>query len=220
MVRLILADDHKLVREGVKALLRDEEIIIAGEASSGSELLELLHETNADVVLLDISMPEMDGFQCIRQMQELHVDTKVLVLSMLENEYYVQQMMGLGAYGYILKTAGKEELKLAIQLVAKGIPYISSYITLNLLRKVNENVSITTPVEQLAAKDNTLKDLSKRELEVLNLISNGFTNAAIAEQLFTSKRTIETHRQNLLEKTQTKNTAALIKYAILRGLIS
>ena len=220
MVRLILADDHKLMRDGVKALLRSSDVEVAGEAANGKELLELLSATPADVVLLDISMPEMDGFECLRHIKQHYPDVKVLVLSMLDHERYVNKMMEHGAFGYMLKTVGKEELRVAIELVAKGIPYISSSLTLDILRKFKVRGNEEVLLEEPSVKERLHKELSKREIEVLNLISEGFTNADIAEQLFTSKRTIETHRQNLLEKTQTRNTAALIKYAILNGIIS
>ncbi|RIJ42431.1 response regulator [Pontibacter oryzae] len=218
MVRLILADDHKLIRDGVKALLQEQQdhVNIVGEAANGRELVEMLDHTPADVILLDINMPDMDGIEALRIMRQKFPALKVLVLSMLDHERYVHQMMELGAYGYILKNAGKEELHLAIKLVASGTPYISSNITLDLLRKVNLSMEESNGSEP---KQSAHKELSKREKEVLNLISEGYTNADIAEKLFTSKRTIETHRQNLLEKTHTKNTAALIKYAVLNGLI-
>lgn len=142
-------------------------------------------------------------------------DVKVLALSMLNNESYVIKMMDLGAQGYILKNAGQDELCCAIQLVAAGNKYICSEVSLELLRKVQ---TLSIPITPFLADDQ--RDLSKRELEVLGLIGEGYTNAEIADKLFTSKRTIETHRQNLLEKTKARNTATLIKYALQRGLIS
>lgn len=220
MIRVILADDHKLIRDGVKALLNDEELVIAGEAATGNELVELLSYTEADVILLDISMPEMDGFECLRHLKLHYPEVKVLVLSMLENERYVHQMMEMGALGYISKNTGKEELRMAIKLVAKGTPYISSLLTMDLLRKANNPGFVPLYNEGRVFQERSQKELSKRELEVLHLISEGYTNADIAEQLFTSKRTIETHRQNLLEKTKTRNTAALVKYAMQNGIIS
>lgn len=224
MVRLILADDHKLIRDGVKALLDSAQVTVVGEAATGIELVELLRDTPADVVLLDINMPDMDGFEALTAIRAQYPDVKVLVLSMLDHERYVHQMMELGANGYVLKNAGKEELQLAITLVANGTTYISSNVAIDLLRKANnQNPNFALYGFSTDGRGNHNghhKELSKRELEVLNLISEGYTNAEIAEKLFTSKRTIETHRQNLLEKTQTKNTAALIKYAVLNGLIS
>lgn len=219
MIKLVLTDDHKLFRDGVKALLTEDETIeIAGEAASGSELLELLSTISPDMVLLDINMPDMNGLETIKLLRRQHPELKVLVLSMLDNEWYVHQMLEAGAVGYLLKNISKEELLEAIRLVASGMRYISPTLTIDLLRKANY-VPPVPPQDQDNIKK-PHKELSKRELEVLNLISEGFTNAEISEKLFTSKRTIETHRQNLLEKTHTKNTAALIKFAVLNRIIS
>lgn len=218
MVKLVLTDDHKIIREGIRALLtHDDSIEVAGEAASGKELLELLSHTPADVVMLDISMPGMDGFATMKLLRENHPDVKVLVLSMLDNEQYVHQMLEIGAAGYLLKNTSVQEMQSAIKLIAGGMQYISPDLTLNLLRKV-KNSPYSLVNQEMSKKP--YKELSKREMEVLQLISDGHTNAEISEVLFTSKRTIETHRQNLLEKTQTKNTAALIKFAVLNGIIS
>ena len=219
MIKVILTDDHKLVRDGIKALLKDEEgLKIVGEASDGEQLLELLTSTPADVVVLDLNMPGKNGLELIGYIKEGYPDVKVLVLSMLNYEYHVHQAMEAGAAGYLLKDSGKDELILAINLVAKGTPYICSNVTLDLLRKHFDGVHVVEHPEATTLKHTA--DLTKRELQILHLIAEGLTNADIAEKLFTSKRTIETHRQNLLEKTKTKNTATLIKYALQNGLIS
>ncbi|MCP2045503.1 response regulator transcription factor [Pontibacter sp. HSC-36F09] len=218
MINLIITDDHKIVRDGLKALLKDHGAVrVVGEAASGSELLDLLPEVEADIVLMDLSMPGMDGFDTATQIFDRYPDLKVVVLSMLSHEKYVNQMMELGASGYILKNAGKDELHCALQLIAQGCRYISPEVTLELLRKIKQ-----LPIERPASNGNEEehRELSKRELEVLSLIGEGFTNAEIADKLFTSKRTVETHRQNLLDKTKARNTAALIKYALQRRLIS
>lgn len=218
MIRLFLADDHRLIRDGIRALLKtDETIQITGEAATGTELLEKLEIIPADVVILDIQMSGMDGFETIRILRHKHPDIKVMVLSMHENERYVQQMMESGAAGYLLKTTNIEEIRQAIRLVAEGMQYISSSLTLSLLLKPVQGV---VPSAKSAGINNENFNISKREREVLHLISEGFTNAEISEKLFTSKRTIETHRQNLLEKTRSRNTAALVKFAMLNGIIS
>jgi DNA-binding NarL/FixJ family response regulator len=220
MVRLVLTDDHKIIREGIRALLlEDKGIQVAGEAANGEELLELLQATPADVVMLDIHMPGMDGYETIKTLRQSHPDVKVLVLSMLENERHVHQMMDVGAAGYLLKTTSIEELRHAIKLIAGGMQYISPALTMSLLRKAHQHAA-PSAVGKAPQGSKSFKELSKRETEVLYLISEGFTNAEISEKLFTSKRTIETHRQNLLEKTRTKNTAALIKFAFINGIIS
>ena len=218
MVRLVLTDDHKIIREGIRALLaQDDSIEVAGEAAGGMELLELLSHTPADVVLLDISMPEMDGFDTMKLLRKSYPDVKVLVLSMMDDERCVHQMLEVGAAGYLLKNSSIKEMQYAVKLIAGGVQYISPSLTLDLLRKSKRTTNLLLGKE---SSKKTYKELSKRETEILQLISEGYTNAEISELLFTSKRTIETHRQNLLEKTQTRNTAALVKFAVLNGIIS
>lgn len=213
-IRVILTDDHNIIREGLRSLLEDdEETEVVGEASNGKELLELLEHTPADVVLLDINMPVMDGYEAAKQVTEHFPDTKVLALSMLNSEPFVQKMMENGASGFILKNTGKAELRSAIKLVASGSQFMCADLAIKFLHK-------TSAPEEESEKSSRGSVLSKRELEVLGLIAEGFTNAEIADKLFTSKRTIETHRQNILEKTNAKNTANLVKYAIQNGYIS
>lgn len=221
MIRLILVDDHKIIRDGLRSILKEESSVqVIGEANNGQELKQLLESgiEMPDVILMDINMPEMDGFETVRWVRENKPQIRVLVLSMLENEKYVSRMLEAGASGYLLKSTGKDELLHAIMNVAGGNHYICTDISLRLLRRVGDPGSSDTVV----AADGTLRrqcDLTKREMEVLRLISDGLTNAEIADKLFTSKRTIESHRQNLIEKTKTKNTASLIKYALVNGLI-
>ncbi|MHA6248325.1 response regulator [Pontibacter sp. CAU 1760] len=218
MVRTILTDDHKLFREGVIALFAgSEEILIAGQAANGVELLTLMQSVSTDVVLLDIHMPEMDGFETLKAVKEQYPHVKVLILTMFDGHHYMQRMMQAGADGYLLKNTGKQELVVALQLVVSGVPYISPSLTMDLLYK---NSRATAALATLPELKLLPKDLSGREKEVLQLISEGYTNVEISEKLFTSKRTIETHRQNLLEKTNTRNTAALIKFAVLQGIVS
>lgn len=218
MIKLVLADDHKIVREGIKALLAEDNLIqVTGEAANGSELLELLAHTPADIVVLDIVMPGMDGFDTMKLLRKNHPEVKVLVVSMLDDERNVSHMLAIGASGYLLKNTTSKELKSAIKLIADGLQYISSGLTISLLKR---NKSLPLLAERQEENEKRYKDLSKREREVLQLISDGYTNAEISGMLFTSKRTIETHRQNLLDKTQTKNAAALVKYAVLNGIIS
>jgi DNA-binding NarL/FixJ family response regulator len=213
MITIILADDHKLIRDGVKSLLADEpSITIAGEVANGKELLDVLSRRPADVILMDINMPVMDGYEATRQIRENYPGTQVLVLSMNDHEKYVSQMFEAGALGYILKNTGRDELVHAIRMVAGGHKYLSADIGVNLLNKASQN--LTKPVGPKETGE-----LSKREMEVLHLIAEGFTNAEIADKLYTSKRTVESHRQNLLEKTHCNNTATLIRYAVAKGLI-
>lgn len=224
MIKVILVDDHKIIRDGIKSLLKeDHEIQVIGEAANGTELIDLIARLEADVVLMDINMPKMDGFETTKYLKEHHPEIKILVLSMLDHENYITKMFGAGALGYLLKNTGRDELVHAIQLVASGNTYICSDIAINLLKNVNHSNTEIQPKSENNKETTKEKhingDLSKREVEVLKLIAEGFTNAEIADKLFTSKRTVESHRQKLIEKTQAKNTAALIKYAISNNLI-
>lgn len=214
LIRVIIADDHMILRQGLKLLLeQDEELLLVAEASNGREVLELLAANPADVVLMDINMPQMDGYAATEEIRKSYPDTKVIALSMHNDISFVQKMLACGASGYLLKTTSKSELCAAIKLVASGSQYLSADISIKLLEQA---VNPEGNRERLPGDE---KGLSKREVEVLTLIAEGYTNAEIADKLFTSKRTIETHRQNILEKTQAKNTAHLIKYAIEHKII-
>jgi DNA-binding NarL/FixJ family response regulator len=215
MIKVIITDDHTLIRDGLKSLLKsDRSIQVVGEAENGAQLLELLETVTPDVIMLDLNMPVMDGFEALTQVQAKYPHVKVLILTMLDQDSYVTKVRTAGALGYVLKTAGRTELIHAIKTVAENNSYICSEVALNLLNRVNNGTG-----EQQEFSGKGTSDLSKREMEVLRLIAEGYTNAEIADKLFASKRTIESHRQHLIEKTKAKNTATLIKYAIQQGLI-
>ncbi|QNH62675.1 response regulator [Hymenobacter sediminicola] len=214
MIRVLLTDDHPIIRDGIRSLLQNEHsMTVVGEASDGQALLDLLPTTPADIVVLDLNMPGMSGFDTIPLLRDQYPDLHILVLSMLDNEQYIAQVLRCGALGYALKNTDQAELIYAITTVSRGLPYLSTTIALDLLRKLHHTAE--APAELIRPQNG----LSKRELEVLRLIAEGLTNAEIADRLFTSKRTIETHRQNIIEKTQAKNTAALIKFAVSNGLV-
>ncbi|HYG40955.1 MAG TPA: response regulator transcription factor [Cytophagales bacterium] len=215
MLKLLIAEDYKIVREGLRALLTDEpNFDIVGEACSEKELIELLTSIQSDVVLMDFNLPEIDEVEITKRLIQSYPFVKILALSILKSEEHIKGMIDAGVEGYILKTAGRDELVNAINMVYSGYRYVSPEITLNLLNKtMSDNAS------QKQINQNSKSQVSKRELEVLNLIADGFTNVEIADKLFTSKRTIESHRRNLIEKTHTKNTAELVKYALSNGLL-
>jgi len=215
MIRVFLVDDHQVVRSGLRLLLEAQpDFEIVGEANNGLELLEQLPTMPTDVVLLDVNMPRLDGPATARQLKEQYPEVAVLALSMLDREAYIFQMLDAGAKGYILKSTGLEEIIIGIRTVAAGGQYLCTAAGLAALNKLRESPEETTAFPTKPGS------LSKREKEVLQLISEGLTTGEIAEKLFTSKRTIETHRQNMLEKTQSKNTASLIKLAMSEGLIT
>ena len=203
-----------MLRQGLKLLLeQDPEICIVGEANNGQEVLDLLSEHPTDVVLMDVNMPVLDGYETADRIRSSYPDTKVIALTMHNSLPFVQKMLASGASGYLLKTTTKDELRAAVKLVAGGTRYISGDLSMKMLERASGTDTY------LNTSQGEEKGLSKREVEVLTLIAEGFTNAEIAVKLFTSKRTIETHRQNILEKTQAKNTANLIKYAIENQII-
>ena len=206
MIKIIIADDHSLIRDGLKAMLqKDNFCTIVGEAANGIELLELLKSVDLDVVCTDISMPEMDGVEATTFISKNFPKIKVVCLSMHEEVAFIKQMMEAGAAGYVFKDAPREELQLAIETVHKGKKYFNQKL-----------FDILLNVESNGKEENVL---SGREKEILKLIAEEYTNPEIAEKLFLSVRTIDTHRQNLIQKLNVKNTAGLVKYAIKSGLL-
>ncbi|MFD1873430.1 response regulator [Hymenobacter bucti] len=216
MIRLFLVDDHPIMRDGLRALFsREPTLQVVGEAGHGQELLERLPATPADVVLLDLHMPVLDGLATAQRLRIEFPEVKILVLSMLLNERYVGQLFDAGVRGYALKNNELSELVLGIRTVAAGRQFLCNELSLRMLNQV-----LAKTTEQTAEPANNPYNFSRRETEVLVLLSKGLTTSEIAKQLFTSKRTIETHRQHMLEKSQARNAAALIKLAMSQGVLS
>lgn len=208
-IRIALADDHQLFRNGLKILLESfEEFTVVAEASNGSELLRAVESTPADIVLMDISMPEMDGAEATSRLVSLSPSTKVIALSMYGEEEYYYKMVDAGAKGFILKDSDINEVRDAITTVYKGGNYFSQELLYHVIRRIKDR-------EQEVKSSN----LSRREKEILLKICEGLSNNEIANALFISKRTVDKHRANLLSKTGSKNTASLILYAIKNKLI-
>jgi DNA-binding NarL/FixJ family response regulator len=209
MIRLFLVDDHTVLRHGLRALFQAEPTLeIVGEAENGEQLLAQLPTTPCDVVLLDLHMPGLDGLATTQRLRAEFPAVRVLVLSMVDNERAIGQVLAAGASGYVLKNTGREEILVAVHAVAAGRRFLCSELGLAMLEKV-----LAAPTEA----ETRPTGLSPREQEVLQLVAEGLTTAQIAEKLFTSPRTVETHRQNIMEKTGTKNTAALVKAAVSQG---
>lgn len=215
MLQIVLAEDHILVRNGLKLLLESTgEFKVVGEASNGSEVLEILKMgKKVDLVLCDINMPIMDGITLIEKIKHAHPSVRIVLLSMLDQEEYIIQAFTNGADGYMLKNANSEELIFALKYISSGKKYICSELAINFLDRWVNSIRTTN------SNKDTVVDLSSREIEVLNLIALGHTNQEISEKLFLSKRTVEGHRQSLIEKTGSKNTAALIRVSVLNGII-
>jgi len=215
MTRLFIVDDHAVLRNGLRALLSQEPgIEVVGTAANGQELLDQLPDVPTDVVLLDMNMPVLDGVATTQRLAAEYPHVRVLMLSMVDQPRSIGHAFAAGAQGYILKNADKAEIVVAIQTMMAGKRFLCSEVGLNLL----EQVLASSPVA--AAAPSAPSPLSRREQEVLQLVANGLTTQQIADQLFTSRRTVETHRQNILEKTGAKNTAALVRYAIAQGFLS
>jgi DNA-binding NarL/FixJ family response regulator len=212
-IKVIITDDHKIIRVGLRGLLdRETEIEVVGEAESAADTLALLARTPVDVVLMDIDLGDTDGIQATRMIKEQHPDIHVLGLTMHEETDYIVKMLEAGASGYLLKNAGREELLSAIHTVAKGDSYFSQKVSTTLLQALTHPKASTE-------KKTFQTPLSEREIEVLRLIAQEYSNGEIAEKLFISIRTVDTHRRNLLEKLQVKNTVGLVKYALDKGII-
>lgn len=214
-IRVILAEDHQVVRSGIRALLEKQPgIIIVGEAGSGEEVLELLNQdTNPDIILSDIHMPGMSGIELIEQLKHAAHNIKIIVLSMLDNEKFIVKAFRAGASAYLLKNAAGEELVFAIYHVQAGGEYLCAEVGMRLLRRLVKTPDLI--VDDLPAD----LQLTERDLEVLQLIAEGHTNQEMADKLFTSKRTVEGYRQQLMNKTGTRNTAALVGFAFTHNLI-
>lgn len=212
-VRLILADDHKIMREGLRALLaKQKEIEVIAEADSGRGVIELCSQLHPDVVVIDISMPDLNGIDAARQITRQAPDIKVIALSMHSDKKYVKEMLAAGASGYLLKDAAFEELGMAIATVLKNKTYLSPQITDTVVKDyVNENV----PRDSIASTA-----LSAREREVLQLIAEGKSTRDIAAKLYVSVKTVETHRKQIMDKLGLNSIAELTKYAIREGLTS
>ena len=201
-IKLIIADDHKLFREGLTELLRKySDIKIIKSVADGFEFMQMAKsQLDADIVLLDITMPNMDGFQVLKELKAIASPIKPIVISMYNDGNYIAKCAKMGAYGYLLKNTDEAELLLAIRTVSKGKKYFNAEISERMInfiatQSISENV------------------LSNKETEVLGLISKGLTTNEIAAKLFVSSRTIETHRANILKKLEVKNSAELIKRA-------
>lgn len=212
MIKIIIADDHQLFIEGIQSLIQSiKHMEVVAEVANGKELLEKLETTSCDIILMDINMPEMDGIEATKQVRSAYPDIKVLMLTMFSNKEYIEKLLRVGAHGYILKNTGMEELREAIETLVEGNSYFS--------KEVMERIMEGLQKKKLAEKNTHLIELTEREIEVLKLIVQECTTAEIAEKLFISTHTVETHRKNLISKLQVRNVAGLVKYALQNGLV-
>lgn len=209
-LKLILADDHQIMTDGLQALLSDvNDIEVVGIATNGKDVLELLGTMTPDVVVTDINMPLMDGVTLTREIITNHQGVRVLALSMSNESEHIADILEAGASGYILKNTGKEELVKAIRKVSAGELYFSDEVSAQMMRAM----SARTKKKEVAHEVR----LTEREYEIIKLITQELSNAQIADKLFISERTVETHRKNIFRKTNTKSVVGLIKMAMENG---
>jgi len=201
---VFIVDDHCMVTEGIRSLLQDEkDIELIGHASNAASCLAFIKNKQPDVILMDISMPDKSGVDLCKEVREMYPAVFVIGLSTFNQFTYIDKMIEHGASGYLLKNADKEEIIAAIQEVAKGKTYLSDEAASTLKNAAHEDSPI----------------LTRRENEVLRMIAEGMTNPEIAEKLFLSLSTVDTHRKSLMRKLNTKNTAILIRYAIEHKMV-
>ena len=211
-IKVLLADDHKIFREGVRSILeKEKDMEVVGEAANGIEIIEKFEQCEVDVLVLDIDIGKPNGIEITEMISKNYPDTKILILSMMGLHDFVIQALEKGAIGFLLKNTGKDEVLTAIRSVSKGDSYFSREVSSILIEQLHKPA--TSRVK------NADIPISPREIEVLKLIAQEFSNSEIAEKLFISIRTVDTHRRNLLEKLGAKNTAGLVKFAIQKGLL-
>lgn len=208
-IRIFIVDDHQMLIDGMKALLKnDKQFEVVGSTTKSIEATGLIVECAPDILLTDVQMPLLDGLELTKEVRKVLPKLKVLVLTMFCDKSMVSEMLNAGVSGYILKNTGKEELKEALIKVQKGGLFFSDEVAAEMMK----TTIATFPV-------NNLVRLTERELEIVRLIAEDFNNAKIAQTLFISERTVETHRKNIFRKTSTHTALGLVKYANEMGLI-
>lgn len=212
MIRIVIADDHNLVRAGIRTLIeKADDIEVVGEATNGREAVALAKDLHPDVLLMDINMPQLNGVQATSKIQELELNTQVVILSMHAEESLVRQALQNGAKSYVLKGAIIEDLLMAIRAANRGASYLSPLVSDSVLPEI---VSMSSETEETPRPK-----LTTREHEVLQLVGQGHTNNDIAKMMYISVKTVERHRANLMSKLQARNLVELIRIAIKHELI-
>lgn len=210
--RVLIADDHLLVRAGIRALIESiDGVTVVGEANDGREAVELSMKLRPDIVLLDVSMPGLNGLEAATRLKEQSPSTRVIILSMHANDAYVRSALKAGAAGYLLKSATAGELQAALQTVARGETYLSPLVSKQVVKGF---------VDGTAHDASPLDALTTRQREILQLIAEGKSTKEVAFTLSISAKTVETHRQQIMERLQIHDVPGLVRFAIRTGLIS
>jgi DNA-binding NarL/FixJ family response regulator len=221
VIRVLLADDHDILRQGLKMLLSlQQDIQVVGEARTGRQAVEMAEDLQPDVVVLDISMPDMDGLAACQQIRSQQSAPQVLILTMHESEEYFLQALRMGAAGYLVKKAAPTELQMAIQAVAHGGAFLYPGLAKALIRAY---VSPSSEPQETVSTFNLsqeLRSLTPREIEILKLVAEGHTNQEIADQLVLSIKTVQAHRANVMEKLGLHDITQLVRFAIQHKLIA
>jgi DNA-binding NarL/FixJ family response regulator len=205
--KILIADDHAMVRDGVKNLIQqNKDLTVIGEARSGNETLELYEKLKPDLLIMDISMPDMNGMEVSRTILAKNPNANIVILSMYDDEDYISRCLEYGVKGYVVKNESGSELEYAIRSVLQGKNYFSRQAQDVIFKKYSQNVTRKKPREEEIS-------LTKREVEIVRLISEGLTSQQMADRLFISPRTVETHRANLMKKMSVKNAIELVKKA-------
>jgi len=219
-IRILIADDHALVRAGISSLIGQiDNVQVVGEADNGRETLKLIKTLSPDIVLLDISMPEMNGLEAVRRISREHSDVRVIILSMHANEEYVLQGLTSGANGYLLKDADQLELEVAIKSVAKGHRYLSSGISKHVIQAYVRRTGALNSGKKGSSPFSAVYQLTSRQREILQLIAEGNSTKDIARKLKLSVKTAESHRTELMKRLDIHDVTGLVRYAIRIGLV-
>lgn len=218
-IRVLLADDHAVLRAGLRALLNSQpDIEVVGEAADGEEALRAAERMQPDIVLMDITMPGTDGLEATRHLKGRQPQVRVIVLTMHEDEEFLRQVLAAGGSGYMLKKAAEAELLSAIRAVHRGEAFIYPSLTRVLiegyLRQTEERGRKKESAEPAPG------NLTAREVEVLRLIAQGYTNQQVADQLVISVKTVETHKAHIMDKLSLRSRVELVRYAVQHGLLS
>lgn len=214
MIRVMIADDHNMFVEGIESILEGHDHIqVVSKVYTGNEVFEKMPTVHPDVILLDINLPGLNGLEVCQRLSKEYPDVKVLALSMHNEESFVTEILKYGAQGYILKNTGKKELISAIETIHSGQSYFSEEVTETIMKSLVNQRTGTKKTASLAPK------ISRREKDVLELIMKEFTTQEIADTLFISLKTVESHRRSLLTKLNVRNTAGLVRVAIENQLI-
>jgi len=223
-IRLLLVDDHDVVRTGLKSYLETQDgLLVVGEASSGKEAIQRAIEIKPDVVVMDITMPDIDGLEATRKLKSLLPECQVLALTVHEDKQYLFEMVAAGATGYLTKQAAAEELVAAIRAVATGNVYLQPILARWLLddyrRLLTESASVDPNGVNKDDDEDKLKALSNRELQVLESVAEGLTNPQIGKKLDISPKTVARHRERIMQKINLHSSTELVKFAIRTGII-